>query len=73
MVVKFNKHKGSYCHKDAILSTVTLPATTNDASEWKETAGSSNRWQQQQTVATDANDIVHTAGKEKVGAMQMFS
>ena len=32
-VAKFNKHEGSCCHKDAILSTVTLPATTNDVSE----------------------------------------
>ena len=32
-VVKFNKHEGSCCHKDAILSTVTLPAATDDVTE----------------------------------------
>ena len=32
-VAKFSKHEGSRCHKDSILHTVTLPATTSDVSE----------------------------------------
>ena len=32
-VTKFNKHEGSRCHKDAVLATVTLLATTRDISE----------------------------------------
>jgi len=32
-VAKLNKHEGSHCPKDAVLATVTLPATTNDVSE----------------------------------------
>ena len=32
-IAKFTKHEGSRCHKDAILKTITLPATTKDVSE----------------------------------------
>ena len=32
-IAKFTKHEGSHCHKDAILKTITLPATTNDVGE----------------------------------------
>ena len=30
---KFAKHEGSRCHKDSVLKTITLPATTSDVSE----------------------------------------
>ena len=29
-IAKFTKHEGSRCHKDAVLNTITLPATTSD-------------------------------------------
>ena len=32
-MAKFSKHEGSHCHKDAILHTVTLSATTSNVSE----------------------------------------
>ena len=32
-IAKLTKHEGSRCHKDAILNTITLPATTSDISE----------------------------------------
>jgi len=28
-IAKFTKHKGSRCYKDAILKTITLPATSD--------------------------------------------
>ena len=30
---KFAKHEGSRCHKDSVLKTITLPATTSDVGE----------------------------------------
>ena len=30
---KSSKHKGSLCHKDSVLKTITLPATTSDVGE----------------------------------------
>ena len=30
---KFNKHEASQCHKEAVLKTITLPATTGNVGE----------------------------------------
>ncbi len=32
-IAKFNKHEHSQCHKESVLKTITLPATTSDVSE----------------------------------------
>ena len=32
-IAKFTKHESSQCHKESVLKTVTLPATTSDVSE----------------------------------------
>ena len=33
VTAKFSKHEGSLCHKDSVLKTITLPATTSDVCE----------------------------------------
>ena len=32
-IAKFSKHEVSRCHKDSVLKTITLPATTRDVGE----------------------------------------
>lgn len=45
-VAKFSKHEGSCCHKDAVLHTVTLPATTSNVSELLSTQLAKERLEQ---------------------------